>query len=42
MTAPPAFSDPEMARLQQVLEDVRFCLERGDWRAGLAAARSAP
>jgi hypothetical protein len=44
MTAPPAHGppNPEVARLQRVLEDVRFCLERGDWRAGLAAARSAP
>lgn len=44
MTAPPApgLPDPEVARLQRVLEDVRFCLERGYWQAGLAAARAAP
>lgn len=41
MTAPPALSDPEMARLQQVLEDVRFLLERGYGQAALAAARAA-
>jgi hypothetical protein len=28
----------EVARLQQVLKDVRFSLERGDWRAALAMA----
>jgi ribulose bisphosphate carboxylase small subunit len=41
MTATPALSDPEMARLQQVLEDVRFLLERGYGQAALAAARAA-
>jgi hypothetical protein len=43
MTALPApgLPDPEVARLQRVLEDVRFCLERGNWRAGLAAVRAA-
>jgi hypothetical protein len=42
MTAPPApvLPDLEMVRLQQVLEDVRFSLERGYWRAALAAARA--
>jgi hypothetical protein len=41
MTTPPALSDPESARLQQVLEDVRFLLERGYWQAALATARAA-
>ena len=43
MTAPPApvLADPEVARLQRVLEDVRFSLERGYWQAALAAARAA-
>ena len=38
----PGLPNPEVARLQRVLEDVRFCLERGYWQAGLAAARAAP
>lgn len=43
MTALPApvLPDPEVARLQRVLEDVRFSLERGYWQAALAAARAA-
>jgi hypothetical protein len=43
MTAPPApvLPDPEVIRLQRVLEDVRFSLERGYWQAALAAARTA-
>ena len=43
MTAPPAPvpSDPDVARLQRALKDVRFCLERGDWQTALAAARAA-
>jgi hypothetical protein len=43
MTAPsaPVLPDPEMARLQRVLKDVRFCLERGDWQTALAAVRAA-
>jgi hypothetical protein len=43
MTATPApgLPNPEVARLQRILEDVRFCLERGYWQAGLAAARDA-
>jgi hypothetical protein len=43
MTALPApvLPDPEVARLQRVLEDVRFSLERGYWQAALAAVRAA-
>jgi hypothetical protein len=43
MTAPPTpvLPDPEVARLQRVLEDVRFSLERGNGQAALAAARAA-
>jgi len=43
MTAPPApvLTDSEVARLQRVLEDVRFSLERGYWQAALAAVRAA-
>jgi hypothetical protein len=43
MTVPPApvLSDPEMIRLQRVLKDVRFWLERGDWQSALAAVRAA-
>jgi hypothetical protein len=37
----PVLSDPEVTRLQMVLEDVRFSLERGYWQAALAAARAA-
>jgi hypothetical protein len=43
MTAPPAtvLPDPESDRLHQVLQDVRFLLERGSWQAALAATRAA-
>jgi hypothetical protein len=43
MTAPPAsvLPDPEVVRLQRVLEDVRFSLERGYSQAALAAVRAA-
>ncbi|HEV7449977.1 MAG TPA: hypothetical protein VGO16_01010 [Pseudonocardiaceae bacterium] len=43
MTAPsaPVLPDADVARLQRVLEDVRFSLERGNWQAALAAARAA-
>jgi hypothetical protein len=43
MTAPsaPVLPEPEVARLQWVLKDVRFCLERGDWQTALAAVRAA-
>ncbi|HEX8934433.1 MAG TPA: hypothetical protein VF788_09605 [Pseudonocardiaceae bacterium] len=43
MTSPsvPALPDPETVRLQRVLKDVRFCLERGDWQTALATARAA-
>jgi hypothetical protein len=43
ITAPPApvLPDPEVTRLQRALNDVRFCLERGDWQTALAAARAA-
>lgn len=43
MTAPPTpvLPDPEVTRLQRVLEDVRFSLERGYSQAALAAARAA-
>lgn len=43
MTAPPApiLPDPEVTRLQRVLEDIRFSLERGYWQAALGAARAA-
>ncbi|HEY3689074.1 MAG TPA: hypothetical protein VGL46_02035 [Pseudonocardiaceae bacterium] len=43
MTAPPApvLPDQEAVRLQRVLEDVRFSLERGYWQAALAAVRAA-
>ena len=37
----PVGSDPEVARLQQALKDVRFCLERGDWQTALTADRAA-
>jgi hypothetical protein len=37
----PVLPDPEVARLQRVLEDVRFSLERGYWQAALAAVRAA-
>lgn len=37
----PVLPDPEVGRLQQVLEDIRFMLERGYWQAALAAARAA-
>ncbi|MGH3972464.1 MAG: hypothetical protein ACRDS9_03950 [Pseudonocardiaceae bacterium] len=37
----PVPPDPEVDRLQQVLEDIRFLLERGYWQAALAAARAA-
>jgi hypothetical protein len=37
----PVLPDPEVDRLQQVLEDVRFLLERGYWQAALAATRAA-
>jgi hypothetical protein len=37
----PVLPDPEVTRLQMVLEDVRFSLERGYWQAALAAARAA-
>ncbi len=37
----PVLPDPEVDRLQQVLEDVRFLLERGYWQAALGAARAA-
>ncbi|MGH3933709.1 MAG: hypothetical protein ACRDS1_01780 [Pseudonocardiaceae bacterium] len=37
----PVLPDPEVDRLQHVLEDVRFMLERGYWQAALAAARAA-
>ncbi|MDQ4104498.1 MAG: hypothetical protein M3186_12585 [Actinomycetota bacterium] len=37
----PVPPDPEVTRLQLVLEDVRFSLERGYWQAALAAARAA-
>ncbi|MGH3897037.1 MAG: hypothetical protein ACRDTA_02050 [Pseudonocardiaceae bacterium] len=37
----PVLPDPEVGRLQQVLEDVRFMLERGYWQAALGAARAA-
>lgn len=41
MTPPaPVLPDPEVAWLQQVLEDVCFCLERGNWQAALAATRA--
>jgi hypothetical protein len=33
--------DPEVDRLQRVLKDVRFLLERGCWQAALATARAA-
>ncbi len=41
--APPApvLADSEVARLQRVLEDVRFSLERGYWQAALGAVRAA-
>lgn len=43
VTAPPApvLADSEVARLQRVLEDVRFSLERGYWQAALGATRAA-
>jgi hypothetical protein len=41
MAAPPVLSNPELTRLQQVLEDVRFLLERGYWQAALATVRAA-
>jgi hypothetical protein len=43
MTVPPVpvLSDPEVARLQRVLKDVRFWLEQGDWQTALAAVRAA-
>lgn len=43
VTAPsaPVLPDPDVIRLQRVLEDVRFSLERGYWQAALAAARAA-
>ncbi len=43
VTAPsaPVLPDPDAIRLQRVLEDVRFSLERGYWQAALAAARAA-
>jgi hypothetical protein len=37
----PVLPDPDVIRLQRVLEDVRFSLERGYWQAALAAARAA-
>jgi hypothetical protein len=37
----PVLPDPDAIRLQRVLEDVRFSLERGYWQAALAAARAA-
>jgi hypothetical protein len=37
----PVPADSEVARLQRVLEDVRFSLERGCWQAALGAARTA-
>jgi hypothetical protein len=37
----PALADSEVVRLQRVLEDVRFSLERGYWQAALGAARAA-
>ena len=37
----PILPEPEVARLQRVLKDVRFCLERGDWQTALAAVRAA-
>ena len=42
MTAPPppVLPDPEVTRLQRVLEDVQFSLERGYWQAALAAVRA--
>lgn len=42
-TVPPAAvrPGPEVARLQQVLEDVRFSLERGSWQAALATVHAA-
>lgn len=39
--SPPILPEPEVARLQRVLKDVRFCLERGDWQTALAAVRAA-
>jgi hypothetical protein len=41
--APPApvLADLEVARLQRVLTDLRFLLERGYWEAALGAARAA-
>lgn len=35
----PALPDPEVGRLQRVLADVRFLLERGCWQAALTVAR---
>lgn len=37
---PPVLPDPEVTRLQRVLEDVQFSLERGYWQAALAAVRA--
>ena len=43
MTALPAPvpPNPEPDHMRQVLQDVRFLLERGCWQAALAAARAA-
>ena len=37
----PVLPEPEPDRMRQVLQDVRFLLERGYWQAALAAARAA-
>jgi hypothetical protein len=39
--SPPPLPDPEVTHLRQVLEDVRFCLERGHWHAALATTHAA-
>jgi hypothetical protein len=39
--SPPPLPDPEVTHLRQVLEDVRFCLERGHWQAALATTHAA-
>ena len=40
-TPTPVPADLEVARLQRVLADVRFSLERGCWQTALGAARAA-
>lgn len=37
----PPLPDREVTHLRQVLEDVRFCLERGHWQAALATTHAA-